>query len=181
MRSKKLNQKPILIWFTGLSGSGKSTLSNALEEKLFSMGFSTYSLDGDNIRNGLNKDLDFSDLDRVENIRRIGEVSKLMLDAGIVVCASFISPFEDDRKMIKSIIGAGNFVEIHVSTSIEVCEKRDVKGLYLKAREGIIKNFTGIDSIYEKPLNPDLEIDTANLSIEQSCSKILNYIIKKIR
>lgn len=179
-RSKKINQIPKLIWFTGLSGSGKSTLCNAVECKLFEMGFLTYSLDGDNTRSGLNSDLSFSSEDRIENIRRIAEVAKLMLDAGLIVCAAFISPFHAEREKIKSIVGNENFIEIYVSTPIEECEKRDVKGLYRKARKGIIPNFTGISSPYEKPNYPALEIDTSKLSLHDSCEKVFKLLKNKI-
>lgn len=178
-RKKILNQEPKLIWFTGLSGSGKSTLSNELEKKLFNNGYFTYALDGDNTRVGLCKDLGFSSKDRSENIRRIAEVSKILVDAGLIVLASFISPFNKDRELIKSIVGVNNFIEIFVSTPIEECEKRDIKGLYKKARLGQIKNFTGITSPFEKPINPDLEINTTNMEIEEA-SKILFEYINKI-
>ena len=180
-RSKKLNQKPILLWFTGLSGSGKSTLSNAVEWFLFENGFTTYTLDGDNTRMGLNSDLGFSNEDRKENIRRIGEVTKLMLDAGLIVCASFVSPFKEDREKIKEIVGAKNMFEIHVSTPLEECEKRDVKGLYLKARLGKIPNFTGISSPYEVPEQPDIKIDTTKISIDEAVKRIYSYIESKLK
>src|ERR1044071_5866906 len=159
-RQLLLNQKPRLIWFTGLSGSGKSTLAVQLEAQLYSSGFKTYLLDGDNIRTGLNKDLTFTDEGRVENIRRIGEVSKLFLDAGIIVLSAFISPFNADREQVRRIVGEQHFVEVFVDAPIEVCEQRDVKGLYKKARAGEVKNFTGIDSPYEVPKNPDVVIHT---------------------
>ena len=160
LRAIKLNQIPKLIWFTGLSGSGKSTLSDALENKLFNSGFHTYSLDGDNVRTGISNNLSFSGVDRKENIRWISEVSKLMLDAGLVVLASFVSPLNEIRNQIKEIIGEKNYLEIYVSTPIEECERRDVKGLYKKARDGKIPDFTGISSPFEKPNNPFLSIDT---------------------
>ena len=180
-RAKRLNQSPLLLWFTGLSGSGKSTLSNAVEGFLFEKGFTTYALDGDNTRMGLNSNLGFSSEDRKENIRRIGEVSKLMLDAGLIVCASFVSPFKADRDRIKEIVGKENIVEIYVSTPLEECEKRDVKGLYIKARLGEISDFTGISSPYEAPKNPDINIDTTNLSIEKAVNKIYNQIESKLK
>lgn len=180
LRSIHKNQNAITIWFTGLSGSGKTTLANALEKRLFSIGKHTMLLDGDNIRHGLNKNLGFSEQDRIENIRRIAEVSKLMNDAGIITITSFISPYESDRENAKHIIGKENFVEVYVSTSIEECEKRDVKGLYKKARNNEIINFTGIDSPYEIPKNSDIEIDTTNKSIDECVDKILNYIIDMI-
>lgn len=176
-RIKSLNQKPCILWFTGLSGSGKSTIANALERALFNQNIKTYLLDGDNVRHGLNKDLGFSDSNRVENIRRIGEVSKLFVDSGLIVLTAFISPFKSDRQIARSLIEYDEFIEIFVNTSIQTCEKRDPKGLYKKARNGDIKNFTGIDSPYEKPEHPQIEI-TEDLSIEQSVEKILNYLLK---
>lgn len=176
-----LNQQPRLIWFTGLSGSGKSTLAVQLEAELHARGFKTYLLDGDNIRTGLNKDLTFTDEGRVENIRRIGEVSKLMLDAGIVVLSAFISPFEADRQQVRSIVGTGNYLEVFVNTPIEVCEQRDVKGLYKKARAGEVKNFTGIDSPYEEPRNPDVTILTHTMSVEESVARLLEVVVPVIR
>ena len=180
-RKKRLIQNPKLIWFTGLSGSGKSTLSNSVEQLLFNEGFYTYALDGDNVRKGICNNLSFSPEDRSENIRRIGELAKLMLDAGLIVCASFVSPFEKDRILVKQIVGADNFIEIFVSTSLEECEKRDTKGLYAKARSGEISDFTGISSPYELPLHPDLEIDTAKLSIEESAKKVFSLITNKLK
>jgi len=180
-RAHRLNQSPLLLWFTGLSGSGKSTLSNAVEGFLFENGFTTYALDGDNTRTGLNSNLGFSSEDRKENIRRIGEVSKLMLDAGLIVCASFVSPFKEDRDRIKEIIGKENIVEIYVSTPLEECEKRDVKGLYKKARSGEISDFTGISSPYEVPENPDINIDTTNVSLAEAINKIYNQIESKLK
>jgi adenylylsulfate kinase len=179
-REKLHKHKSNLIWFTGLSGSGKSTLANLLEVKLFELGISTYSLDGDNIRFGINKDLGFSKDDRSENIRRIAEISKLFLDAGVITLAAFVSPYITDREKIKNIVGKENFIEIYINTSLEECEKRDVKGLYKKARLGEIKNMTGISSPYEPPLNPNIEIVTDNLSIEESVDKILEYLLNKI-
>ena len=175
-RSKKFNQTPKLIWFTGLSGSGKSTISDALEIMLFEKGFSTYSLDGDNIRFGLCKGLGFSIEDRTENIRRIAEVANLMLDAGLIVLASFISPLKSQRDLVREIVGKENFIEIYVSTPIEQCEKRDVKGLYKKARDGEIESFTGISSVYEPPEKPDIKIDTTEISINHSVQHIYNQI-----
>lgn len=179
-RSKKLNQKPCLIWYTGLSGSGKSTLANAVEKSLFDKGFLTYSLDGDNVRHGISNNLDFSAQDRSENIRRIGEVAKLMIDAGLIVSASFVSPFEKDRELVKDIIGKEYFIEIFVSTPLSECERRDVKGLYKKARRGEIPNFTGISSPFEKPKKPDFSIDTTSISISDASDKVLRIILKKI-
>ena len=176
-RAKKLEQSPIVIWFTGLSGSGKSTISDALENRLFEKGFSTYSLDGDNIRFGLCKGLGFSLEERTENIRRIAEVANLMLDAGLIVLASFISPLKSQRELVREIVGKENFLEIYVSTPVEECKKRDVKGLYKKAKSGEIKNFTGVSSVYEFPENPYIKIDTTDLSIDQS----VQFIFKKIK
>jgi bifunctional enzyme CysN/CysC len=165
-----------VIWFTGLSGAGKSTIASALEEVLFERGFRTYILDGDNVRQGLNRDLGFSDANRVENIRRIAEVAKLMLDAGLVVMTAFISPFRLDRQLARQLIGPENFFEIYVKTSLEVCEKRDVKGLYRKARTGLLANMTGVDSPYEPPDGADLEIDCGELLPGEAVEKILAYI-----
>ena len=178
---KKLNKhNSFLIWFTGLSGSGKSTLANALEYKLHQEGISTYALDGDNIRKGINRDLTFSPGDRTENIRRIAEIANLFIDAGTIVLGAFVSPYKKDRENIKNIVGNSNFVEIFVNTSIEECEKRDVKGLYKKARAGEIKDFTGINAPYEAPENPDVEVITDNLTIEESAEIIFKKINKKI-
>jgi adenylylsulfate kinase len=178
---KKLNKhNSFLIWFTGLSGSGKSTLANALEHKLYQEGIRTYALDGDNIRKGINKDLTFSHEDRTENIRRIAEIAKLFIDAGVVVLGAFVSPYKKDRESIEYVVGNSNFVEIFVNTSIEECEKRDVKGLYKKARAGEIKDFTGINAPYEAPIDPELEIITDNLSIEESVEIIFKAINQKI-
>ncbi|GAB5558176.1 MAG: adenylyl-sulfate kinase [Schleiferiaceae bacterium] len=181
LRSANLNQKPMLIWFTGLSGSGKSTLANALETDLSNQGFNTYLLDGDNVRTGLNSDLDFSEASRVENIRRIGEVANLMLDAGLVVLSAFVSPFAADRELVKQKVGAENYIEIFVSTSLEECERRDTKGLYAKARKGEISNFTGISSPFEAPTNPDMDIDTENVSVEEAVAQIGKLLIEKIK
>ncbi|HEY3405874.1 MAG TPA: adenylyl-sulfate kinase [Ohtaekwangia sp.] len=180
-RAALLNQHATLIWFTGLSGSGKSTLAVQLEAQLYARGYKTYLLDGDNIRFGLNKDLTFTDEGRVENIRRIGEVSKLFLDAGVIVLSAFISPFQADRAQVKNIVGEKNFVEVFVDAPIEVCEQRDVKGLYKKARAGEVKNFTGIDSPYEAPANPDVHIPTHQLSIEQSMEKLMSKLLPIIK
>lgn len=180
-REALMNQHATLIWFTGLSGSGKSTLAVQLEAELHERGFKTYLLDGDNIRSGLNKDLTFTDEGRVENIRRIGEVSKLLLDAGVIVLSAFISPFKADREQVKNIVGGANYVEVFVDAPIEVCEQRDVKGLYKKARAGEVKNFTGIDSPYEAPENADIHIPTHQLPIEQSIEKLLDNLLPKIK
>ena len=178
-RNKLNNHKSVVIWFTGLSGSGKSTLAHVLEEKLFNEDCNTYVLDGDNIRHGLNANLGFSDSDRKENVRRIGEVSKLMLEAGIIVMAAFISPFRVDREDVRKLVSKGDFIEIYCKASLEICEKRDVKGLYKKARAGEIKNYTGIDSPYEAPENPELMLDTDNETLNESVSKIYNFLKEK--
>ena len=173
--------KAYLLWFTGLSGSGKSTLANLVEIALHKQGLSTYILDGDNIRQGINKDLSFAPEDRTENIRRIAEISNLMLNAGVITLAAFVSPYIKDREEVQQIVGLDNFIEIFVNTSLEECERRDVKGLYKKARSGEIKNMTGISSPYEAPVNPDLEIITDGQSIEESVENIINFITKKLK
>lgn len=173
------NQKPLVVWFSGLSGSGKSTLANLLEKKLFAEGFHTYILDGDNIRLGLNKDLGFDQDSRNENIRRIAEVCKLFLDSGLIVIAAFITPKEKDRRIIESILG-DQYLEVFVDTPLEVCERRDVKGLYKKARNGEISNFTGISCDFEIPLNPDLHIKTESEGAEESIGRIFQYIHGRI-
>ena len=177
LREKINGHKGQVLWMTGLSGSGKSTIANELEKILYSQGKKTYILDGDNIRHGLNKDLGFTDKDRVENIRRVAEVAKLMCDAGLIVITAFISPFRLEREMARSLFEKNDFKEIYISTPLKVAEKRDPKGLYKKARQGKIPNFTGIDSIYEKPTNPELEIDTSKVSLSKAVKKILNIII----
>ena len=179
MRGGLLGHKSCCLWFTGLSGSGKSTLANLVEAKLFDLGFHTFVLDGDNMRHGLNKDLGFSDQDRIENIRRVAEVSKLFVDAGIIVLSSFISPFIKDRAFAKSLVSDQKFYEIYCECPIEVCETRDVKGLYKKARNNEILNFTGISSPYEKPINPDLAINTAQLGIDDSVAMIIDMLLKE--
>ena len=180
-RKKLLQQNSFLIWFTGLSGSGKSTIANALERKLYEEGYKTYALDGDNIRQGINKDLSFSAEDRTENIRRIAEVAHLLVDAGVIVLAAFVSPYKKDRESIVNVVGNDNFVEIFVNTSLEECENRDVKGLYKKARAGEIKDFTGVNAPYEAPDNPDVEVVTDHLSIDESVLKIYNTIKQKLK
>jgi len=175
-RAQQKCQKPCLIWFTGLSGAGKSTVANALDCLLYANEKHTYLLDGDNVRHGLNKDLGFSDIDRIENIRRIGETGKLFVDAGLIVLSAFISPFRSDRQMVRSLFSAGEFIEVFISTSLEVCEQRDPKGLYKKARAGSIKNFTGIDSAYEAPTEPELLINAGELSVEDSAEQIYQYL-----
>ena len=179
-RAQRLGQKPVTIWFTGLSGAGKSTLMNALEKALASQGRYTMALDGDNVRMGLNCNLGFTEGDRIENIRRVAEVAKLMNDAGLIVLTAFISPFSNDRKMARKIIGDGNFVEIYVSTPISECEKRDVKGLYAKARQGNIPNFTGISSPYEIPESPEITVDTCKCSVDECVNSILSELVKFI-
>jgi len=175
-RNELNNHRSIVIWFTGLSGSGKSTLAHALEEKLFQKGCRTFVLDGDNVRHGLNSDLDFSPAGRTENIRRISETSKLMLESGVIVMTAFISPNNRDRNAARKLISSGDFIEIYCKASLEVCETRDVKGLYKLARSGEITNYTGIDSPYEAPENPELVIDSDNQSLEDSVSTILNFL-----
>ena len=176
---KMHGHKGMVLWFTGLSGSGKSTLANALNEALHLKGISTYVLDGDNIRHGLCKDLGFSDSDREENIRRIGEVANLFMNAGIVAITAFVSPFKADRDKVRSIIGNSDFIEIYCAANLSVCEKRDTKGLYKKARLGEIKEFTGISSPYEIPENPEIIIDTGIISLTDSVQKIITYLDKK--
>lgn len=175
-RQKKNEHRSAILWFTGLSGAGKSTLANALEQELFKRGLSSYILDGDNVRHGLNKGLGFSDDDRKENIRRIGEVAKLFVDAGSIVCTAFISPFKEDRNNVRALVEDDEFIEIYVKASLETCESRDPKGLYKKARTGEIPEFTGISSPYEEPDHPELTIDSDSLSVEQSVEKITLYL-----
>jgi len=178
-RNQLNNHKSVVLWFTGLSGSGKSTMSHALEERLFNKGCRTFVLDGDNVRHGLNSHLSFSDKDRKENIRRIGEVSKLMMEAGFIIMTAFISPFREDRIEVRNLIPNGDFIEIYCKASLETCEARDVKGLYKRARAGEIKNYTGINSPYEVPENADLIIDTEQETIENSVSIIISFLKKK--
>ncbi|EIB1740871.1 adenylyl-sulfate kinase [Campylobacter coli] len=178
-RAKLKKQKPRVLWFTGLSGSGKSTLANAVEKKLFEQGFHTYLLDGDNVRHGLNGDLGFDEASRVENIRRIGELCKLFMDAGMIVLCAFISPFEKDRKLIKDLLNDDEYIEIFVDTPLEICEKRDPKGLYKKVRNGEIKNFTGIDSPYKKPKNPHIHIIKEDLN--ENVDMILRFLNGKYK
>jgi len=178
-RNKLNNHKSVVIWFTGLSGSGKSTLAHALEEKLYQKGCRTFVLDGDNVRHGLNSNLDFSEPGRTENIRRISEVSKLMLESGLIVMTAFISPFNKDRNEARKLISNDDFIEIYCKASLETCEARDVKGLYKRARAGEIKNYTGVDSPYEVPENPELTLDTDNETLNESVSKIYNFLKEK--
>ena len=180
-RQKLNGHSSMIVWFTGLSGSGKSTLAGKVEEALFEMGVKTYLLDGDNIRHGLNSNIDFSDEGRKENIRRIGEVAKLFVDAGIVVLTAFISPFRDDRNRVRALVAQDEFAEIFVNCPLEICEQRDIKGLYKKARAGEIKDFTGINSPFEPPSKPELEIRSDQFSIDESSELIVNYIVKNIK
>ena len=177
-RRKQLNShKSVVIWFTGLSGSGKSTLAHSVEEGLYKLNCRTFVLDGDNVRHGLSSNLTFSDDDRKENIRRIGEVAKLMMEAGVIAITAFISPFKKDRNLVRQLISQGDFIEIYCKASLEVCELRDIKGLYQRARSGKIKNYTGIDSPYEAPDNPELVVNTDSESLEESVTKVL-YLLK---
>lgn len=179
-RETQLGQRATMIWLTGLSGSGKSTLAVALERELFARGFVCRILDGDNIRSGINRNLGFSPEDRVENIRRIAEVGKLFVDSGVITISAFISPTNDVRALAKEIVGKDDFMEIYVATPIEECERRDVKGLYKKARAGVIKEFTGVSQPFEAPENPALKIDTTGLSVEESMERILAIVIPRI-
>ena len=181
LRKKLIKQQPLLIWLSGLSGSGKSTIANELEKKLYKNGYLSYLLDGDNIRVGLNNDLGFTDEGRKENIRRIAEVSRLMIDAGLIVITAFISPFDKERELAKSLVLENNYFLVHVNCSVVKCEERDVKGLYKKARNGEIKNFTGIDSPYEIPKNPNLIVNTEKESVNESVDKIFIAIKNKIK
>lgn len=174
--SRQKNQKPCLLWLSGLSGSGKSTIANALEKALYHKGKHTYLLDGDNIRHGLNKDLGFCEKDRSDNIRRIGEVSRLFVDAGLIVITAFISPFQKDRESVKNLFEENEYIEIFIDAPLDVCEQRDTKGLYEKARKGEITDFTGIDSPYERPLSPAIHIETQKQSIDESVEKIIVFL-----
>jgi len=178
-RSKLKNQKPCILWFTGLSGSGKSTIANAVEGKLMQLQKHTYLLDGDNIRMGLNKGLTFSDADRVENIRRIGEVAKLFVDAGTIVLSAFISPFQKERQSVRELVAEGEFIEVFVNTPLEVCESRDPKELYKKARKGEIPNFTGISSPYEAPTKAEIVLKTQDMDIDACANKVIQYLKEK--
>jgi len=180
-RALHMGHKPLLIWFTGLSGSGKSTLANAVEQKLYAAGIKTYTLDGDNVRHGLNKDLGFGPEARTENIRRIAEVANLMLDAGLVVLSAFVSPYLKDRQSIKEVVGSEGFMEVFVDTPLEVCEQRDVKGLYAKARAGQISDFTGISAPYQAPERPDFRVDTSVTGLDDSASILTELILKRIK
>ena len=178
-RAEQKSQKPVLLWFTGLSGSGKSTIANLVDKKLMEMGRHSYTLDGDNVRHGLNRDLNFSKADRIENIRRVGEVAKLMVDSGLIVMASFISPYRAERQLARGLLEDGEFIEIYVNTPLEVAEARDVKGLYARARAGKIKNFTGIDSEYQPPKNPEITINTVDMSAEEAADQILAELAER--
>jgi adenylylsulfate kinase len=176
-RAQMKGQRPCLLWYTGLSGSGKSTVANAVDAMLFERNCHTYLLDGDNVRHGLNGDLSFSDEDRIENIRRISEVAKLFIDAGTIVSTAFISPFASDRALAKGLLESDECIEVYIDTPIEICEKRDPKGLYKKARAGEIKDFTGIDSTYDVPQQPTIHVKTAELNIEQCAEQIVKYLL----
>jgi adenylylsulfate kinase len=178
-RNQQNNHKSAVLWFTGLSGSGKSTLAHCIEEELYQLGCRTIVLDGDNVRHGLCGDLGFSDVDRKENLRRIGEMSKLFVEAGVITLTAFISPFSDDRNRVKSLMNQSEFIEIFVDCSIDVCEKRDTKGLYKKARKGEVANFTGISSPYEPPENPDLVVDTGSQTLDESAKLVMNLLIDR--
>lgn len=178
-RSEQKKQKPCLLWYTGLSGSGKSTIANAVDALLFEKGCHSYLLDGDNVRHGLNGDLGFSDEERIENIRRISEVAKLFTDAGLIVSTAFISPFESDRTLAKEKLAAGEFIEVYIDTPLAVCESRDPKGLYKKARAGEIKHFTGIDSQYDVPSAPNIHVKTDEQDIQSCAQQIVNYLIEQ--
>lgn len=177
-RQKLNNHKSGVLWFTGLSGSGKSTVSAALEKEIHSLGIRTYLLDGDNVRHGLNKNLGFSPEDRTENIRRVGEVGKLMSDAGVLTLSAFISPYQEDRDQVRALLEEGGFIEVYVKCSVDACETRDPKGLYKKARAGEIKGFTGIDAPYEEPVNPEIIIETDKQTLEESVHVIIDYLKK---
>jgi adenylyl-sulfate kinase len=180
-RIRLMNQKPAILWLTGLSGSGKSTIADRLEQELYSNGFKTYLLDGDNVRHGLNKDIGFDAAGRKENIRRIGEVAKLMTDAGLIVITAFISPFRDDRDSVRNLAAPGEFMEIYINCPLSVCEQRDVKGLYARARKGEIPDFTGISSPFEAPLNPDVEVFSDKYDVDACVNQILGEAYKKIK
>ena len=180
LRNQQNRHKSIILWFTGLSGSGKSTIAHSVEEQLFKQGFRTFVLDGDNVRHGLSSNLGFSVEDRKENIRRVGETAKLMLEAGIITLTAFISPYRQDRERVKIMMSPGDFIEIYCEATLETCERRDVKGYYKKARAGIIKNYTGIDSPYEIPDNPELTLNTDNQTLEESVQAVLALLKQKV-
>lgn len=178
-RQKQNKHKSTVLWFTGLSGSGKSTVSVALEKRLHGLAVHTYRLDGDNVRHGLNNNLKFSPEDRTENIRRVGEVAKLMVDAGLITLTAFISPYKEDREKVRELLDEDEFIEVYMKASVETCEKRDPKGLYKKARAGEIKGFTGIDAPYEEPENAELTIETDKQTVEEAVDRIINYLKEK--
>lgn len=177
-RNQQLKQRPFVLWFTGLSASGKSTIANIVEQKLFSLEYKSYLLDGDNVRHGLNKDLSFDEKSRVENIRRIGEVSKLFNDAGLIVLTAFISPFISDRSLVRDLFEKGDFLEVFIDSDLDICEKRDPKGMYKKARNGEIKNFTGISSPYEKPENPEIHVLNNNSTLDEVSDQIIKFLVE---
>tara|TARA_B100001057_G_scaffold168924_1_gene169713 strand:+ start:3740 stop:4342 length:603 start_codon:yes stop_codon:yes gene_type:complete len=179
-RKKQKQHQPLLLWFTGLSGSGKSTIANCVEQELHKNSIHTYTLDGDNIRKGLNSDLSFSPEDRTENIRRIAETAYLMMDAGLVVLAAFVSPYRNDRDHVRNVVGHNNMIEIYIKTSVEECERRDVKGFYKKARKGEIKNMTGISAPYESPLHADIQINTEEITVIEAARQIITFINPKL-
>ncbi len=178
-RYKLLSQKPFVLWFTGLSASGKSSIANIVEQKLYQMKYNTYLLDGDNVRHGLNKDLGFNEKSRVENIRRIGEVAKLFIDSGIITLTAFISPFKSDRQLVRELFDAGQFIEVFIDSSLDTCENRDPKGMYIKARKGEIKNFTGISSPYEVPENPEIHVVNNLISLDEASDQIITHLKEK--
>ena len=177
-RELLLRQKPFVLWFTGLSASGKSTIANIVEQKLYDLNYNTYLLDGDNVRHGLNNDLGFDEKSRIENIRRIGEVSKLFNDAGLIVLTAFISPFISDRELVRKLFDKGKFLEVFIDSSLDVCEKRDPKGMYKKARTGEIKNFTGISSPYEPPVNAEIHVVNNDVSLDDVSNQIIKYLVE---
>ena len=180
LRNQQNHHKSVIIWFTGLSGSGKSTIAHAVEEQLYKQGFRTFVLDGDNVRHGLSSNLGFNEQDRKENIRRVGEMAKLMVEAGIITLTAFISPYRKDRERVKIMMPQGDFIEIYCEATLETCERRDIKGYYKKARAGIIKNYTGIDSPYEIPDNPELTLNTDDQTLEESVQAVLSLLKQKV-
>jgi adenylylsulfate kinase len=177
-REEQNRHRSVILWFTGLSGAGKSTLAHAVEERLYQMGCRTFVFDGDNVRHGLNSNLGFSPEDRKENIRRIGEMSKLFIEAGVIALTAFISPYREDREKVRKLVNKGDFIEIFCDCSIEVCERRDVKGMYARARRGEIREFTGVSSPYERPENPELSLDTGNMPLEKCVEGIVSYLVE---